>query len=90
MKMARKIKYLRLHTKLFIPGVGDLGDVLPDPRKSFSLQLTDLENGVLIDIATKEGVKVQGRIPDGNIALAVYLPEEVPAPKPSPVVAKKA
>lgn len=80
--MSRKVKYLRLHQNIFIPGVGDLGSVLPDPRKSFTVDMVDSGNGVLLDIKPHQSPKVEGRIPDGNIALIVYAPEEAkPASK---------
>lgn len=76
--MSRKVKYLRLHTKLFIPGLGDIGDVLPAPQKNYKLDMSDSEQGVLVNVSNDKSAKFECRIPDGNIALIVYAAAEEP------------
>lgn len=69
-RVGNKIKYLKLHSTVFIPGVGNLGDALPSPTKTVeNLSMIHSENGVEL-VAGR--LKVSAIIPWPNVQLAVY------------------
>jgi hypothetical protein len=70
--MSRKVKHLKAHSSLFIPGLGNLTDSLPNQSKS----LPGLEM-----VLRAEGVEVKCKnicalIPLANIQMMVLDPEE--------------
>lgn len=57
----RKYQYLKLHQPLFVPGYGNLGDVLPPPNKSFkSFVMTHTNEGVVVEINSTDTVFLFG------------------------------
>jgi hypothetical protein len=72
--IGKKMSYLSLHTTLFIPGLGSLGDKLPSPSKTLNLVITRASGGY--DLNFNNG-KIKAFVPDSNTQLAVYEPEAV-------------
>lgn len=66
--MNRKVKYVRLHEAVYIPGLGDMGPVLPNPHKvipGFAM------------VATSEGIELFAKeceafIPWPNVKICVF------------------
>lgn len=78
--MNRKVKYARLQTGMYIPGLtGELGTVLPPQNKTLdNLVMTAFESGIIVDFSYK-GTNKSILIPYGNLVLADLILE--PAPK---------
>lgn len=76
--MNRKVKYARLQTGMYIPGLtGELGNTLPPSNKTLdNLDMTALEASLLVSF-TYKGIKKEILIPYGNVVLADLVPEEV-------------
>lgn len=81
----RKVKSLKAHSAIFIPGGGaqNLGDTLPPSNKTIvGLEMFFSTEGVLVRIPGRDEVI----LPWANLQVAVLGPETVEAPK----VVKKA
>lgn len=76
--MNRTVKYLRTHGSLYIPNIGETGNVLPRQNKKDNLSMTAGVEGAMIKLNNVEFV-----IPWGNIQLAVLEPEAAKMPQPS-------
>lgn len=75
----RKIIYAKLHTNLFIGGIGDFGSVLPPLQMSFRPGERDLETeftpGEGLSVRVKDHVKRISReafIPASSVAYVIY------------------
>lgn len=81
--MNREIKYLRTHGSLYIPGVGETGNVLPRQNKRDTLSMNSCVEGAHVNLNGTEFL-----IPWGNIQLAVLEPQKAEQ-KPAPAVKVK-
>lgn len=77
----RKVTNIYLHTSLFVPGLGNISDKLPDPHKTL-VDLEMLDNGeeILVTAALAKNNKVSFGIPKSNIKVYTYT--EVADKKP--------
>lgn len=69
--MNRKVKYARLHEAIYIPHVGDLGPVLPTPKKvvaGFAMVATEF--GIEIFANNEEAF-----VPWPNVKICVFEQE---------------
>jgi hypothetical protein len=90
--MSRVINYLRTHGSLYIPKVGETGNVLPRQNKKDTLSMVACVEGAHVRLNSVEFI-----IPWGNIQLAVLEPEaaaqkpaeEKPVAKAAPAVKVK-
>lgn len=58
------VKYMKTHSSIFVPGLGDLGTTLPSASKTLKLKMTDIDTAVLV-----EANNFKVKIPYGNISL---------------------
>lgn len=58
--VGRKVKYLKQHTPIFLPGYGNIGDTLPAQGKTMKLDMTFTGDGVRIDINGVDTVFLHG------------------------------
>lgn len=72
----RKVKYVKLHTTLFVPGFGQLDTTLPPLNKACDLHMTYQPEGIFA-IVTGQNGKIDLVIPWGTVQGAVLFPEEV-------------
>lgn len=69
------IKYAKVQTGLFIPGLGEMGTTLP-PSKTFSKFVMSLSNeGLLIETAFQNRSETWS-VPYANVVLMVYGQKE--------------
>lgn len=66
----RAVKYVKLHSTVFLPGVGDLTATLPPTTKNYQLELSTCSEGIFI----KRG-EVEAVVPWANVQCAVLGPE---------------
>lgn len=75
--MNRKVSYMRLHANLYVPGIGEMGSVLPNPSKTFKdFSVTKIDDGFII-LANN----IEIWVASANVVLAVLAPEACPQPK---------
>lgn len=73
----RKIIYLKMHQGLFVPAIGDLGNVLPTQGKTVdNLSMTTAEDGDGVAISgARNGANFEVFVPSANIAYAALAVE---------------
>lgn len=75
----RPVNFVRLHTGIFIPGIGNVGDSLPSANKTFaSFSMHHEEAGVYFHVKQlpqSGGKSAEGLLPWAAVAVAVYGPE---------------
>lgn len=73
-----KVTYAKLHTNLFLGGIGDLGSVLPPLGRSLNLSM-EFDPGVGLYVVAHDEVKHARRlalIPASSVAYVIYQEEE--------------
>lgn len=88
--MSRIVKYAKVHTNIFAPGLPDLGQTLPPSHKNVPMTMFDDGTALNVEITGLGGKKTEIRVPYGNVQLMVMGPEivQVAPEKPALVVAK--
>lgn len=79
---SRKVKYVKFHDGLFVPGLGTIGDTLPSQQKNFRLNMTTDITGLCVQIGYGS-VNEEVFVPWPNVKAAALYPDdrpEVPAP----------
>lgn len=73
---SRKVTYVRFQTPLYIPNVGDLGNVQPGANKNLNeLSMVSEDTFITMTFSFK-GIKKELRVPHGNIVAMELAPEE--------------
>jgi hypothetical protein len=72
--MSRKVTYARLQTSAYVPGAGELGNVIPSPNKTLeSLEMAATDAGLEIKF-TYKGLKKDILVPYANVVLVELAP----------------
>jgi len=70
----REVKYAKLHgTQCHVPGIGELGSILPHPGKTFQSFKMLKEGNELVLYITHQNVNYQLFIPLTNVQVASYV-----------------
>lgn len=82
----RKVSNAYLHQNLFIPGIGDMGSEIPNPRKAVSKdmhltygQTSEGEGMTVVAVlqnGNDKGKKIELFVPSSNVKQVIYAAEE--------------
>lgn len=74
--MNRKVTYARLHQNAYVPGAGELGNVLPPQSKTLDhLSMTAVDSGLILAF-TYKGIHLEALIPSANVIIMTLAKEE--------------
>lgn len=77
--MNKKVTYARFHQSVYVPGLGELGTVLPPQHKTLdNVTMTSTDHGLHVTSGLK-GRGVEFLIPSANIVIMVLAPETTQA-----------
>lgn len=74
--LGRKVILARFHQGVHIPGIGELGNVLPSQHKNLELDMCVTETGVLVRVLGPR-IKAELLIPSANVVAMQLAPQEV-------------
>lgn len=70
----RKALNVFLHNTMFIPGLGNLSDKLPDPHKTLvGLDMTVLDHEIVIECGLVNAPKIRFAVPKSNIKAYTFV-----------------
>lgn len=87
--MVRKLRAAQFHEDVFVKGLGNVGrdiDVVTETTRYKKIAMSTNSVGILLDLTTNTGSRLEGFAPWTMVKYATMLPEDSPPPSSAKAV----